>query len=97
MNIGTAIKTLRKQKGIGQTELAEKCNLSVNAISQIERNTSFPQKGTINNICEALEIPVSYLLYFSITDEDLPSDKKPVFNALDSAIKSLLLDSITTK
>ena len=40
MNIGTAIKTLRKQKGWGQSELAEKCNISVNALSQIERNTS---------------------------------------------------------
>lgn len=94
MNIGTAIKTLRKEKGLGQKELAEKCNISVNALSQIETNATFPQKKTIKNICEALNIPVSYLLFFSISEEDIPNEKKPVFSSLNNAIKTVLIDSI---
>jgi transcriptional regulator with XRE-family HTH domain len=92
MNIGTAIKTIRKEKSISQKELAEKCDISVNALSQIEINSSFPQKSTINKICEALSIPVSYLLFFAIDDEDIPEDKRSHFNFLNKPIKDLLLE-----
>nr|WP_320039045.1 helix-turn-helix transcriptional regulator [uncultured Bacteroides sp.] len=94
MDIGIAIKTLRKRKKISQKDLAKECNLSVNALCNIENNISFPQKSTISRICEVLNIPTSYLLFFSISDEDIPSDKKAVFNSLNSTIKNLLLDSI---
>ena len=93
MDIGTAIKTLRKEKNISQKKLAEECNISVNALCQIENNVSFPQKSTIRKICTVLGIPTSYLLFFSISDNDVPEDKRVVFNSLNSAIKGLLLDS----
>ncbi len=93
MDIGTAIKTLRKEKKISQKKLAEECNISVNALCQIEKNVSFPQKSTICKICTVLGIPTSYLLFFSISDDDVPEDKRAVFNSLNSAIKGLLLES----
>lgn len=92
MDIGTAIKSLRKEKGFSQKQLAEMCGISVNALSQIEINATFPQKSNIKKICESLGIPVSYLLFFSISDEDIPEDKKVVFKSLNSAIKSVLID-----
>lgn len=92
MDIGTAIKSLRKEKGFSQKQLAEMCGISVNALSQIEINATFPQKSTIKKICESLGIPVSYLLFFSISDDDIPEDKKIVFKSLNSAIKSVLID-----
>lgn len=97
MNIGIAIRQLRKEKGYGQKELAEKCNISVNALSQIETNLSFPQKGTLQKISEVLNVPVSYLLFLSISDEDVPESKREAFNYLNSAIKSILLDSLEEK
>jgi transcriptional regulator with XRE-family HTH domain len=77
---------------MGQKELAEKVGISVNALSQIELNVSFPQKNTINGICEALGIPVAYLLFFSINEEDIPQEKRNTFNALNGAIRNLLLE-----
>lgn len=94
MNIGTAIKTLRKERGISQKDLAEKAGLSPNALSQIELNEAFPQRSNINKICEALNIPVSYLLFFSISEDDIPDDKKAVFRSLNSAVKSILIDTV---
>ena len=94
MNIGTAIKLLRKQKGFSQKEFAEKCGLSVNALCQIEINASFPQKSTIQKICEELSVPTSYLLFFSINDEDIPEDKRKIFNSLNASIKEILLESL---
>ena len=95
MDIGTAIKTIRKKKGLGQKELSDATDLSVNAISQIELNVTFPHKKNIAKICEALEIPVSYLLFFSISDEDIPDEKKVVFESLNGALKNVLLESLS--
>ncbi len=95
MDIGTAIKMLRKERKITQKLLAEECNISVNALCQIENNSSFPQKNTIRKICQVLNIPASYLLFFSISEDDIPEDKKSAFNYLNSALKELLLDSMS--
>lgn len=92
MEIGSAVKILRKSRGMTQKELADLCDISVNALSQIEINSSFPQKQTIHKICKALDYPVSYLLFFSISEEDIPKDKKVVFDSLNSAIKSVLIE-----
>lgn len=94
MNIGIAVKSLRKERGLGQKELADKCEISVNALSQIETNSTFPHKKTIDKICSALNIPVSYLLFFSIDKEDIPDEKKEVFEYLNDAVKNVLIDSI---
>lgn len=91
MDIGNAIKTLRKNNGLSQKQLAEMCEISVNALCQIENDQTFPHKSTIKKICDALEVPTSYLLFFSITDEDVPADKRDFFNSLNPAIKSVLL------
>jgi len=91
MDLGTAIKTIRKHKGLSQKDLAELCGLSVNGLCQIEINNTFPQKSTIRQICSALNIPVSYLLFFSISDDDLPEDTKKTFNALSSSIRNILV------
>lgn len=94
MNIGTAIKSIRKEKGLGQKELADKCGLSINALSQIETNSSFPHKATIEKIASSLEVPVSYLLFFSISEEDVPEDKRNVFNTLNTALKNILVETV---
>lgn len=94
MNIGTAIKTLRKQKGLSQKELGDASNLSVNALSLIETNVTFPQKTTIKSICDVLGVPIAYLLFFAISDEDIPEDKRLVFNSHSDAIKAVLLNDL---
>lgn len=92
MDIGSAIKTIRTRKKITQKDLALKCNISANALCSIEKNISFPSKETINKICDALEIPVSYLLFFSITEDDVPKEKQSIFNVLKEPIQKILVD-----
>ncbi|MBF9255645.1 helix-turn-helix transcriptional regulator [Pontibacter sp. 172403-2] len=94
MNIGSAVKTLRKKKGYSQKEFAERCGLSVNALCQIETNASFPQRATINRICDELSIPDSYLLFFSVDEQDIPEGKRKLFHQLNDTIKLLLLEDI---
>lgn len=86
MNVGDAIKNLRKRKGISQKDLAQKCGLSSNSLCSIEKNESFPSKDSMEKICKALDIPVSYLMFFSVTDDDIPAEKRTAFNAMKAIL-----------
>jgi transcriptional regulator with XRE-family HTH domain len=88
MHVGEAIKSLRKNQGLSQKDLALKCGLSANALCSIEKNSSIPSKESLDKICKALAIPISYLLFFSVSDEDIPAEKRTAFNAL----KAVLID-----
>lgn len=94
MEIGNAIKQLRKARGINQKRLAELCDISANALCSIEKGVSFPSKDTIERICSALGVPVSYLLFFSISEADVPSEKLAAFNALREPLATVLLSSL---
>lgn len=82
MNIGEAIKKMRASRGLSQKELAEKIGMSATALCNIEKGHCFPSKDTIKAICDAMDIPVSWLLFSSITEEDVPEEKRVIFNAL---------------
>ena len=91
MDLGNAIKTLRKQKKITQKQLAELSEISVNALCSIDTGQSFPSKTTISKICTSLNIPESYLLLFSITEEDIPEDKRIIYRTLCEPLKKELI------
>lgn len=91
MEIGNAIKQLRKSKGIQQAQLAELIGISKNAMCQIEIGETFPSKNTVSLICSKLKVPQSYLLFLSLTAEDIPEDKRQTFIYLSDAIKDLIL------
>jgi transcriptional regulator with XRE-family HTH domain len=82
MNIGEAIKEMRTDRGLSQKELAKRAGISATAVCNIEKGHSFPSKETIKAICDAIGIPVSWLLFSSITEEDVPEEKRAIFNAL---------------
>jgi transcriptional regulator with XRE-family HTH domain len=66
MNLGNAIKSLRKEMKISRKELASRSQISVTALHNIENSLSFPSKDTINGICSALGVPVSYLVFYQV-------------------------------
>ena len=89
MNLGETIKDFRTKKGITQKELAKRCGISANAMCSIEKNKAFPSKETIQRICNAFEIPISLLLFSSLTDDDIPTHKIAIFKALQKPIIEL--------
>ena len=54
MKIGNKIKELRIQKGLTQTELANRCELSKGFISQLERDITSPSIATLVDILQCL-------------------------------------------
>lgn len=91
MDLGNAIKSLRKEMKISRKGLAARCSISVTALYNIENNLSFPSKDTINGICSALGVPVSYLMFYSLTEEDVPEDKREFFKVIVEPVKAFLM------
>ena len=92
MNLGNAIMMLRKEKKMSRVKLAERSNISITALYNIENNLSFPSKETIDRLCASLEIPVSYLMFYSITEEDVPEGKRESFRFLQEPMKKFLME-----
>lgn len=60
--IGDRIRSYRKEKGLTLAEVAEKTNLSIGYLSNLERGTSSPTLENIQKICEILNISLMKLL-----------------------------------
>jgi len=91
MSLGNAIKEARKSKGFTQKELAKKCDITANALCQIELDNTQPQKSTLQDICEALNISSSYAIIATISDENVKEENRKVFNLLKEALLNLLV------
>lgn len=90
MEIGTVIKNFRKLKGIKQKDLAAKAQISSTYLSQIESNSKDPTLSKIKTISDSLEIPLSVLLFISLSDKDIPKSKRVAFNAIYPSIKAFI-------
>lgn len=71
-DVGTRIRILREQRGLSLRSLADRCKLSINAISRIERGESSPTVTSLHQLAVALDIPITDLFTTS-------HEKKTVF------------------
>src|SRR5258706_11930144 len=71
MNIGKAIKLCRTQKNMSQAQLAELADISVSYLSLLERNKRDPNLSTVEKISEALEVPISILLFLAADRDEI--------------------------
>lgn len=97
MNIGIAIRSIRRQLGITQYELAEKCNISQTSLSQIENGIKRPSNRTIKKVCEVLEIPESVVYILGMQETDVPVSRKSVYDMLFPSIKSMALQIVSSE
>ena len=71
---GENLKTLRKQKGFSQEELATRLHVVRQTISKWEKNLSVPDADTLIRLAEIWEVSVSELLGEKIENENTASD-----------------------
>jgi transcriptional regulator with XRE-family HTH domain len=76
MSFGNRVKKIRKQKGVSQSTLANALGISTNAISQYETDKRFPDKKTLVEICNFLDVSSDYLLGLSEIPHPSPALKK---------------------
>jgi transcriptional regulator with XRE-family HTH domain len=58
-NVGPRIRAIREQRGLSMRALAERCDLSVNAISLIERGENSPTVSSLLILAAALDVKVT--------------------------------------
>ena len=58
---GRSVRSLRKQRGLSQEDLAEACGLSRNYISDIERGVRNPGLLVLVGLAKALKVPLREL------------------------------------
>ncbi|MEA5144401.1 MAG: helix-turn-helix transcriptional regulator [Oscillibacter sp.] len=77
MKLSDKILMLRKQSGISQEELADKLNVSRQAISRWEMGSAQPDANNILQISKLFSVTTDYLLNDDYeSDNDLPKVKK---------------------
>lgn len=104
MEIGEKLKKIRKSKKYRLKDLAERTNLSISYLSDIENNRSTPPLQTLQILCETLEIPI-YELFREI--EPMLVKESPLhqelyslledFNEWDEGDKNELLSYLRAK
>ena len=72
--IGNNITKLRKEKGMTQAELAEKLNVSVQAVSKWECDVSHPDLERIGELAQVLDTTAEFII--SGTDAVAPAEIK---------------------
>ena len=71
---GENLKTLRKQKGFSQEELATRLHVVRQTISKWEKNLSVPDADSLIRLADILEVSVSELLGAKIKKENNTTD-----------------------
>jgi transcriptional regulator with XRE-family HTH domain len=95
MNVGKAIRELRKNGQWSQEELAKKAMITQAALSQIE-NGKRPGIETLKKISSALEVPESLIYVMGLEKEDVPEEKALLYEKLFPVILDLV-KQIATK
>jgi putative transcriptional regulator len=82
------LKTLRKQKGFSQEELAARLNVVRQTVSKWEKNLSVPDADTLIRLAEILEVPVSELLGTKVEYETVTSDVAEQLSRINEQLAS---------
>ena len=83
MQIGSRIKAIRKERGITQTDLAIKAEMSRTYLADLEGNRYAPSVKILKVIAKALDVKVSDLI-----DEKDPELSESYVKVLQSARKA---------
>lgn len=80
--MGGRIRGARQAAGLSQSELAERCALSVSFLGHIERGSRKMSLETLVSICEVLNLSADYLL-----QDELPGSDAVIGNIIASVKK----------
>ena len=80
--MGGRIRSARQEAGLSQSELAERCSISVSFLGHIERGTRKMSLETLVAICDILGLSADYLL-----QDELPGSDAVIGNIIPSVKK----------
>lgn len=90
MKIGDAIKTIRKERNFKQLDFANHIGISQTYLSQIENNLRNPHISILEKIGGKLGIPLPVIMYLSMEEEDVPREKRELYNNVNPLMKDFI-------
>jgi transcriptional regulator with XRE-family HTH domain len=88
--LGKNLKFFRFHRHLSQADLAEKANISITFLSNIERGNNFPLAGTLCGLAKALNVEVFELFKGDV----VPEDQKKVMNRFSEDVKGTLISAL---
>lgn len=97
MNIGSAVKQLRKDAKLNQGELAQIIGITQGYLCKVEKNSvKIATEEILQRICDALEVPLAVLYVMAIEQNDItrnnPADRN-ILHMLETG-KELILKAL---
>jgi transcriptional regulator with XRE-family HTH domain len=86
------LKKFRKERGLSQMKLAERCDTSTSYIGEIEIGAKFPSVAMIEKLATALHVP-AHLLFMEEPAEIFAGTFQPL---IPEEIKTELVNQINT-
>jgi len=90
MNLGRTIKLCRKNRGLTQAQLAKLSGISISHICLMEKEKREPTLSKLNSISEALDIPLSVLVFLSTQYDEVKELNKSQIDELSNSIIGLM-------
>lgn len=90
MKIGSAIQTCRVRRRLSQAEVARKAGCSVSYLSMLENSLRDPTLSTIENIANALSVPIEILFFLGAEKGELVGINKELAGQLAITALDLL-------
>ncbi|MDD5069014.1 MAG: helix-turn-helix transcriptional regulator [Candidatus Pacebacteria bacterium] len=69
LKFGRRLKSLRKETGLSQRELAQRANLSTNYLALLETGNRSPSFKTITVLAKVLQVPISVLMDLEVQEK----------------------------
>jgi len=94
MNIGLAIKNLRRSRGIKQGEMAKSIGMNDAYLSLIEGGKRTPTIDMLRRIADCFDIPLSILFWFTIERDEISEEKREAYDTLKPTIDTMITSLI---
>lgn len=95
MNVGQAIKMCRTRRGVSQTDLAHRADLSVSYLSMLENNKRDPTLSTLTKIAHSLNMPIGILFFLAAERDELGGIDKELAGELARTALELLSEPVS--
>ena len=76
LTMGDRIKEIRKKNSLTQEQLAEKLDISVEYVSQIERGMKIPSMQIFIKLVEVLDVSADYLIRDTVSTHNMYVNKQ---------------------
>ncbi|WP_028301448.1 helix-turn-helix domain-containing protein [Oceanospirillum beijerinckii] len=90
MNIGRALTLCRTQKGMTKTKLSQAADVSVSYLTLLEQGKRDPNLSTINQICKAMNVPMSIFMFLASDARDREGISNELAEKLSHTALSLM-------